>query len=92
MNDAMSLVYTSFTTLLMFIVMYVIVSFQKPVEKELYQYLTLTVNNLVIYFMLYGQKAIRMLAYPQQNTRRYFQEQRLNEMRICSSTSVTTMN
>eukprot|EP00111_Clytia_hemisphaerica_P007745 TCONS_00022494-protein len=82
MNDAMSFVYTSFTTLLMFIVMFVIVSFQKPVEKELYQQLTLIVNNLVIFIMLYGQKAFRILAYPHQNTRQYFREERLNDIRL----------
>ena len=81
MNDGMSLVYASFTSIAMFVVMLVVVRFQKPLEKELYQYLTLMINNLVIWFMLYGQKAIRMLLYPEQNTKRYFQEQRMMEMR-----------
>ena len=38
------------------------------------------VNTFIISFLLYGQKAIRMLAYPERNTREYFQEQRMLEM------------
>ena len=81
MNDGMSLVYASFATIVMFAVMYIIVPFQKPVEKELYQNLTIMTNTLVIWFMMYGQKAIRMFRYPHQNTKKYFQEQRLHELR-----------
>ena len=58
MNDGMSLVYASFASIAMLVVMFVIARFQKPLEKELYQYLTLVINTLVIWFMMYGQKAI----------------------------------
>ena len=81
MNDGMSLVYASFATIVMFAVMYIIVPFQKPVEKELYQNLTIVINTFVICFMMYGQKALRMLLYPHQNSKRYFQEQRFSELR-----------
>ena len=81
MNDGMSLVYASFASIVMLIAMYIVVNFQQPIERELYQYLTLVINTLVIWFMMYGQKAIRMLLYPDQNTKRYFQEQRMIGMR-----------
>ena len=81
MNDGMSLVYASFASIAMLVVIFPITNFQKPLEKELYQYLTLVINTLVIWFMMYGQKAVRMLLYPDQNTKRYFQEQRMIKMR-----------
>eukprot|EP00111_Clytia_hemisphaerica_P007712 TCONS_00022413-protein len=81
MNDGMALVYASFASIVMLIVMFAIGNFQKPVEKQLYQKLTVVINTFVIWFMMYGQKAIRMLLNPEQNTKRYFQEQRLTEMR-----------
>ena len=81
MNDGMSLVYASFTSIIMLIVMFAIGNFQKSIEKELYQNLTIVINTLVIWLMMYGQKAIRMLMYPKQNTKRYFQDQRMLEMR-----------
>ena len=65
----------------MLIVMFVVTNFQQPIEREMYQYLTLMINTLVIWFMMYEQKAIRMLLYPDQNTKRYFQEQRMIGMR-----------
>ena len=81
MNDGMSLVYASFATIVMFSVMYVIIIFQNPIEKELYQNLTVIMNTLIIFIALYGQKAVRILAYPHQNTRAYFQESRMIEMK-----------
>ncbi|XP_066923468.1 G-protein coupled receptor family C group 6 member A-like [Clytia hemisphaerica] len=81
MNDGMSLVYASFASIIMLIVMFAIGNFQQPVEKELYQNLTIVINTLVVWFMIYGQKAFRMLLYPKLNTKKYFQEQRMLEMR-----------
>ncbi|XP_066923470.1 G-protein coupled receptor family C group 6 member A-like [Clytia hemisphaerica] len=81
MNDGMSLVYAFFASIIMLIVMFAIGNFQQPVEKELYQNLTIVINTLVVWFMIYGQKAIRMLLYPKLNTKKYFQEQRMLEMR-----------
>ena len=81
MNDGMALVYASFANLLMSITMYIITPFQKPIEKELYQDATIVINTLVIFIALYGQKAFRILAYPHQNTKSYFREQRMNEMK-----------
>ena len=88
MNDGMSLVYASFATVVMFVVMYIIVPFQKGVDKELYQNLTIVGNSLVIFFMMYGQKAIRILAYPKKNTKIYFQEKRLKDMQRQASDRV----
>ena len=81
MNDGMCLVYTALTTTIMFTVMYIIVLFQEPVVKEIYQSLTILVNTLVILLMMYTQKAMRMLFYPKKNTKIYFQKRRLSEMR-----------
>ena len=81
MNDGMALVYASFATIVMFTVMYIIVPFQNVIEKELYQNLTVIINNFVIFIALYGQKAVRILAYPHQNTRSYFQDCRMAEIK-----------
>ena len=81
MNDGMSLVYASFASTVMFTAMHIIVPFQRPVEKELYQNLTLTINALITWFLLYGQKVVRMYLYPHQNTKIYFRESRMHEMR-----------
>ena len=92
MNDGMSLVYASFATIVMFAVMYIIVPFQKPVEKELYQNLTIVINTFVICFMMYGQKALRMLTHPERNTQAYFQQQRLAEFQVRAKEALQTNN
>ena len=81
MNDGMSLVYASFATIVLFIVMFVIIPFQTFTDKEIYQNLTVVINSFVIFFMMYGQKAIRMILYPEKNTKSYFQAQRMQEIR-----------
>ena len=92
MNDGMSLVYASFATIVMVTVMYIIVPFQNRADKELYQNLTIAINTFIIKFMLYGQKAIRMLIFPQQNTKKYFQDQRLREMKDIVDTKMGVIN
>ena len=65
----------------MFTVMFVIVPFQDEIEKGLYQSCTVIINSFVIFIALYGQKAFRIIAYPHQNTRSYFQDCRMADMR-----------
>ena len=64
-----------------FVVCFIIVPFQKQIEKEISQSVALLVNTAVIAFLLYGQKAYRMIFYPEQNTRAYFRDQRLKGMK-----------
>ena len=81
MNDGIILMYTTLIMTASFAVCFIIVPFQKPMEKEISQCVALLVNTIVITFLLYGQKAYRMLFYPEQNTRAYFRSQRLKGMK-----------
>ena len=81
MNDGIVLMYTTFILTIVFGVSFVIVNAQSPQMKELFQCIVVTINNMVILFLLYGQKAIRMLVYPQMNTSEYFQQVRMYERR-----------
>ena len=81
MNDGIILTYTTFMLSASFVVCFTIVPFQKPIEKEISQCITLLVNTAIIVFLLYVQKAYRMLFHPDQNTRAYFRTQRLTGMK-----------
>ena len=81
MNDGIILMYTTLILTASFVVCFTIVPFQKPMEKEISQCIALLVNTMAITFLLYGQKAYRMLFYPEQNTRAYFRSQRLRGMK-----------
>ena len=81
MNDGIVLTYATFALSITFSVTFAIVHFQQKIDKEVFQFGAIAANNFIISFMLYGQKAIRMVAYPECNTREYFQEQRLAEIR-----------
>ena len=80
MNDGISLVYVSFTSIVMFIVMFIIVPFQKHSTKELYQFITVNFSTLITLILMYTQKALRMILSPKKNTRQYFQRVRLTEI------------
>ena len=73
--------YAIFILTASFVVCFIIVPFQKQIEKEISQCVALLVNTAVIAFLLYGQKAYRMIFYPEQNTRAYFRDQRLKGMK-----------
>ena len=81
MNDGIILMYGTFILTASFVVCFIIVPFQKPIEKEISQCVALLVNTMVTSLLLYGQKAFRMLFYPEQNTRAYFRSQRLKGMK-----------
>ena len=80
MNDGMMLAYLTFILTVVFGVSFVIVHFQPAIKKELFQVAVVLINNMVITILMYGQKAIRMLIYPERNTREYFREQRMKAM------------
>ena len=79
MNDGIVLMYATFTLTIDFGVSFVIVNAQPPQLKELFQCIAITINNVVIVFMMYAQKALRMLIFPERNTREYFQQVRMIE-------------
>ena len=81
MNDGIVLMYSAFILTIVCGVSFVIVNAQPTEMKELFQSLAITINNIVILFLLYGQKAIRMLVFPKMNTGEYFQEVRMQERR-----------
>ena len=60
MNDGIVLMYATFVLSASFVVCFIIVPFQKPIEKEISQCVALLVNTMVIMFPLYGQKAYRI--------------------------------
>ena len=84
MNESMILVYTTFILTAVFTANFAIVQFQKPWYKEVAQCIAIVVNNTVIMVLLYGQKAYRIIRYPAKNTKSYFREQRMKNMRIQS--------
>ena len=79
MNDGIILMYATFTLTIVFGVSFVIVNAQLPQIKELFQCIAVTINNIVIVFLMYTQKALRMLIFPERNTREYFQQVRMEE-------------
>ena len=81
MNDGIILTYATFTLSVVSGTSFAIVYFQKQEDKEVFQLGTVAVNSLVISFLLYGQKAIRMLLHPDRNTKTFFQQQRMTPMR-----------
>ncbi|XP_066925328.1 extracellular calcium-sensing receptor-like [Clytia hemisphaerica] len=81
MNDGTVLVYATFTLTVVFGVSFVIVNAQSPQLRELFQCIAIIINNVVIVFLIYTQKALRMLIFPEKNTSEYFREERLRERR-----------
>ena len=79
MNDGSLLMYATFTLTVVFGVSFVIVNAQPSQMKELFQCIAVTINNLVIVFLMYAQKALRMLIFPEKNTREYFQQVRMRD-------------
>ncbi|XP_066927358.1 uncharacterized protein [Clytia hemisphaerica] len=81
MNDGVVLMFTTIILTASFVVCFIIVPFQRPTEKEISQCMAILVNTMVITFLMYGLKAYRILFHPEQNTRVYFRNQCLTEMR-----------
>ena len=81
MNDGIVLMYATFILTVVFGVSFVIVNAQPPEMKVLTQCIAIIINNIVILFLMYGQKAIRMVIYPKMNTTEYFQRIRMLERR-----------
>ncbi|XP_066919756.1 G-protein coupled receptor family C group 6 member A-like [Clytia hemisphaerica] len=81
MNDGVVLMFTTLILTASFVVCFIIVPFQRPIEKEISQCIAILANTMVITFLMYGLKAYRILFHPEQNTRAYFRNQCLTEMR-----------
>ena len=81
LNDGIILTYATFILTASFVVSFTIVPFQKSIEKEISQCVTLLINTAVIIFLLYVQKAYRILFYPEQNTRVFFHSQRMTRVK-----------
>ena len=79
MNDGIVVMYATFILTVVFGVSFVIVNAQPPQMKELFQCIAVTINNVVIVFLMYTQKALRMLIFPERNTREYFLTVRMSE-------------
>ena len=79
MNDGIILMYATFTLTIVFGVSFVIVNAQPTQMKELFQSIAVATNNVVIVFLMYTQKALRMILFPEKNTREYFQQERMRE-------------
>jgi len=78
MNDAMILTYATFTGTVIFGVTFPIVHFQEPTHKELMQSAAVVINTCITCFLLYGQRAFRMLLCSGKNTKHYFRTKRLD--------------
>ena len=86
MNDGIMLTYTTFALTVVFGVNFPIVYYQMEPDKEIFQLGAVAFNNFIISFLMYGQKSIRMIVYPKQNTKAYFKEQSLTRVNQQTST------
>ena len=84
--------YLSFTLTILFGISFVIVNSQPIEVKELFQSITFAVGNLLVNFLIYGQKAIRIILYPKQNTKAYFRQQQLKHMQQTVFTEAIELN
>ena len=80
-NDGIILMYATFTLTIVFGVSFVVVNAQPAQMRELFQCIAVIINNVVIVFLMYTQKALRMMILPERNTREYFQRERMRERR-----------
>ena len=78
MTVCIVVMYATLILTVVFGVSFVIVNAQPPQMKELFQCIA-AINNVVIVFLMYTQKALRMLIFPERNTREYFQQVRMRE-------------
>ena len=78
MNDAVILTFTTLIITIVFTVLYGIEYFRQPMDKDVFQLGAVILNSFIISFSMYGQKAIRILLYPEKNTRIYFQNMTLS--------------
>jgi len=81
MNDAVILTFTTLILTLVFIVSYGIEHFRQPIDKDVFQLGAVIINTFIISLSMYGQKAVRMLLYPEKNTRSYFQSKTFRSFR-----------
>ena len=88
MNDGITLTYLTFTLSIVFGVSFVIVHFQAPPHRGIFQSAVIVVNNFMICLLMYAQKAIRMVLYPKENTREYFRQQRMAKMEEASREAI----
>ena len=79
MNDGIILMYATFTLTIVFGVSFAIVNSRPPRMKELFRCIAVTINNLVIVLLIYTQKVLRMIIFPEKNTKEYFQQVRMRE-------------
>ena len=79
MTVCIVVMYATLILTVVFGVSFVIVNAQPPQMKELFQCIAVTINNVVIVFLMYTQKAFRMIICPHRNTRVYFQQSRMSE-------------
>jgi len=82
LNDSMLMVYTAFIITIVFGITFPIVHFQSPIYKDLFQGIAVATNNLIVGVLLYGTKCVFMLRHPEKNSRRYFREQNMKELRL----------
>uniref|UniRef100_A0A7M5XG76 G-protein coupled receptors family 3 profile domain-containing protein n=2 Tax=Clytia hemisphaerica TaxID=252671 RepID=A0A7M5XG76_9CNID len=90
MNDGIVLMYTTFTLTIVFSANFAMVHFRKLVDKEVFQFGAVASNTLIVLFLLYGQKAFRILAYPDKNTKAYFREMRMADMKSKANARLNT--
>ena len=88
MNDGMVLMYTTFALVVCFGATFAIVRFQSVSQKEVFQFGADATNNLIISILLYGQKAVRMLVFPERITAAYFREQRMADIQQRAQESI----
>ena len=88
MNDGIVLMYTTFALIVSFGATFAMVRFQKVSQKKIFQFGGVATNNLIISFLLYGQKALRMLLFPERNTAAYFREQRMADIQQRAQESI----
>lgn len=88
MNDGIILTYLAFTLTMVFGVTLLIVNFQPQEKREVFQSGAISLSTLIVSMLMYGQKAFRMIIYPQKNTKEFFREQRLSNMQQTAAETI----
>lgn len=81
MNDSVIMAYLTYTLSVVLGSQYVIVYFQDPNMRHVFQMGAIVLNTVIMSALLYGQRVVRVMRNPKKNTPEYFRMERMREHR-----------
>ena len=89
LNEAMSILYLSFFTIMSSIILFPIYYFQKnEIHASLVHLVVFQCNISITLLLLYGKKTYIMLFQPHLNTKLYFRQQQMNAIEMKAKTKI----